>query len=335
MIVGMPRAATAWLCKSLNEHPEVAAFGESLYWGRRYIEPRGFGGTYTPEQVQQLADRLRSGSCIHDVSGEGSGNLRNISKENFESVVDAVLARLGDSPTPGELFIALCDVIAEAEGKRIGIEKTPHHINWIDRITGALPNAKFAIMLREPYSFMLSYKHQGDRKREFVRKQFRRRYHPLACAVVWRGCMKAAIGVAKHDPDRALMIEHNDLRSDPAAQLERVRSFFELPPPALPGTIPMANSSFPDGTRPELRADDIFWMNRIAGRLLIQAGYRRQPTPRNAAAVAFICWSILRLPLWAILNLFSLKRRTSGSIFVYLRRWLKPAAARPAASAPS
>ena len=33
-IVGMSRSGTSWLAKSLNNHPQISAFGETSFFGR-------------------------------------------------------------------------------------------------------------------------------------------------------------------------------------------------------------------------------------------------------------------------------------------------------------
>ena len=72
LIVGMARAATTWLCKCLNVHSEVVAFGESLFWGRRFVAP-GPDGRYEPEQVESIRLQLRGGGCLESVLGDGAG----------------------------------------------------------------------------------------------------------------------------------------------------------------------------------------------------------------------------------------------------------------------
>jgi hypothetical protein len=334
LIAGMPRAATTWLCKCLNEHPEVAAWGESLYWGRNFVEPRGDRGRYTPLQVDEILSRLSSGECLNAVAGDEPGCLRIVRRETFASLIETVRATLPPNPTPGELFASVGHAIARAEGKSISVEKTPHHLNWLDRIARELPESRVILMLREPYSFMLSYKHQGDRKREFVRKQFERRYHPLACALVWRGCVQAAQAASVNYPDHLLLVRQEDVRDNASDVLDRVQEFLTLrtrvPGAELASRIPQDNTSFPGEKRPTLESDDIFWMNLIAGETIARAHYQRRPTPIDPVRIA---WSIVRLPIWAIWNLFSLKRRVRGSIVLYLWRWIRPSRTQPAAGA--
>ena len=153
-IVGMPRAATTWMCKCLNEHPDACAFGETLFWGRQYVRP-GHGGEHTPEEIERIEQRLASGHCVREMAGVGPGSLRHVTPECFGALLRDAWGPLRRGAAPGELFAALCRSVADAEGKRLAVEKTPHHLNWIDRISEALPGARFVVMVREPYGFML------------------------------------------------------------------------------------------------------------------------------------------------------------------------------------
>ncbi len=327
-MAGMPRAATTWLCRCFNEHPDTASFGETLYWGRGYVEPRGEGGRYTPEQVDAVLARLKGGECITSVIGARAGSLRNITRDTLPGVLDRMREELPERPTAGELFVGVCRAIGRAEGKSIVVEKTPHHINWLDRIMQQMPGVKIVVLLREPYSFMLSYKHQGDRKREHVRRHFALRYHPLACALVWRACMKAAEAAEARYPAQFLVVQNDDIRKNPGSVLDRVQEFYDLPT-HVPGCqiaekVKPENTSFPsqeghDAARPELCAEDVFWMNLIGGRTMARSGYIKRSVPREPIRIA---WSIARLPVWAIRNFFSLRRRVGGSIVAYLWRWV-------------
>ncbi|MHC5022666.1 MAG: sulfotransferase family protein [Planctomycetota bacterium] len=325
LIVGMSRAATTWLCKCLNEHPDVVAFGESLFWGRGYVTPH-HAGRYDPAQVDDIRRRLRTGSCLEAVLGDGRGCLSNLDRARFGPLLDESFASLPTRPAPAEVFTALLEAVARGEGKSMAVEKTPHHLNWIDRILAAMPDARLVMMVREPYSFMLSYKHQGDRMEERVRRQFRRRYHPAGCAIVWRGAIRAALEAQRSCPRQVLLVEFSDVQDDPARVLDGVQRFFGLSPVALAARVPADNTSFPDQPRPALRGEDVFWMNRVAGRTIGAAGWSRRPAPREPLRILV---SILRLPFWGLWNLFSLRRIVRGSILAYLWRWYRPVTARP------
>ncbi|MDA0296654.1 MAG: sulfotransferase [Planctomycetota bacterium] len=48
LIVGMPRGGTTAMMRALNADDRVAAFGETLFWGRAWVEPLQDGGLDAP-----------------------------------------------------------------------------------------------------------------------------------------------------------------------------------------------------------------------------------------------------------------------------------------------
>ena len=323
-IVGMSRAGTTWLTKCLNEHPSVAAFGETAFWGRKYVSPER-DGCYTPQQLTQVMGGLRN-LPIQPVSDSPSsqqttGVLKSVSRENLGELVGAALQGSEEPLTPAQVFQRVAERIVRAERKAIAIEKTPHHLNWIDRIAHALPEAKFVILTRGAYDFMLSYKHQGDRKPPPIRRRFQRLYHPAVCALLWRGYARSALRAHAKYPDRTLLIRFEELVNGPAATLRQIQQFLTLDPAKLHSTVPPANSSFPAGERPILAADDIMWMNMIAHAEIQRLGTSPQKTPFRPDALA---WSTLKLPWWTLRNAFALNAN-STSMPSYVWRWFTAA----------
>jgi len=317
-IVGMSRGGTTWMKKCLHEHPDVAAFGETIYWGRGYVLPDE-AGLYHEEQLAELRKRLKK-PIRFGMNESDAGALQNLNEENLAAFIDETLA-IELPCTPADVYKRLCEGVIKIEGKTYAVEKTPHHVMWVDRILEALPNAKFLILLREPYGFMLSYKHQGDRKAEEGRKRFEKRYHPYACAVVWRGYMRAWKKAVEKHPGQVMTVRFEETRKDPEKVLQAVQQFFGFEPVAgLADRVPPDNGSFPGGVRPELAPDDIFWMNTVAKAEILAYGSEIRK-PKGAGPVIA---SIAKLPGWALGNVISLKKHTTGSLSSYLRRWLNP-----------
>ncbi len=114
-IVGMSRAGTTWLGKCLNEHPEVAVFGETSFCGRWYVTPNE-DGTYHREQIEAIIQRLkRNGTCVQAFSGEGPGTLKTLNRSNVGDFLDRVFLEIPESLKPVDLFLQLGQAIAESE----------------------------------------------------------------------------------------------------------------------------------------------------------------------------------------------------------------------------
>jgi hypothetical protein len=327
-VVGMSRSGTNWVSRLLNAHPEVASFGESTFWGRGYVPP-GPDGAYDRAQLDRTLKHLRG--CRIGPAGDGPGALRTVTDETRSRIVAEAFEGVEPPVTPAEVFCRYCRAIAAAEGKRHWVEKTPHHVNWVDRIVAALPAARMVVMVREPYAFMLSYKHQGDRMAEDRRRLFHRLYHPLGCAMVWRGYMRSIVDGARRFPDQMLVVELDALTGSPE-KLAEIQSFLELPvEPDLLARVPPSNTSFPGAERPELGADDLFWMRLVSGRTMRRAGYRPRAIAWRPVA---ILGSFARLPVWTFHVLKDMRTRVGGGLFRYLWRWVG-GGARRAAKAPA
>lgn len=307
-ICGMSRGGTTWIGHCLNEHPDVAVFGESLYWGRNFVRPTCDDGCYTEPEARLILSKVSQDSVAF--IGEGAGYLRNISLGKWQTVKDL------DLPvpcTPASLFEAICRWIAGSEKVDYVIEKTPHHVDWIPRIRTAFSDAKFVIMLRDPYGFMLSYKHQGDRKPVAARRHFERFYHPLGCAYVWKRYMRS-IAQARIDHGTALhMVDFKLLKQSPDEVWEGLLKFLNLPMVPI-SAVEEQNSSF-TGNKHELEPVDVFWMNFIAGRELARAGYAKHASGVHLREVFY---SLLGLIPWSIYVIRRLWSSVSGSLLKYL-----------------
>ncbi len=309
-IVGMSRSGTTWLCNILNAHPSVAVFGETAFWGKNYVVPKG--RTYCSDDYQQILEGLKT-LDTQTIAG---------SRYDYFSLAQRHFVELQDQNRnllPRELFDGLCEEIAAVEGKDKVLEKTPHHLNWLDRILHAYPEAKILITYRDPYDFMLSYKHQGDRKPEPLRTELRKVYHPLGCAIVYRGYVNSIFKAVSCYGNQCLLVDFERIKSEPKDLLVEIQQFLglsrvdKLPPAAT-------NTSFPKVKKPELRADDYFWMNAIAGKQIERLGFSRKKCPVRPILVG--C-SLLKLPIWCF-NVIRDISKNSSSTLKYLLRWLKP-----------
>jgi len=317
-IVGMSRAGTTWLVKCLNTHPRVAAFGETAYWGKNYIKPKSLAG-YDELQLANVVNRLRHHRF--DAADGEEGSLKVINTETLPDIVDKAFQNVGTPIAPSEVFVRFVSAICNSEGKDYAVEKTPHHLNWIDRIVRAIPESRFVIMTREPYGFMRSYKFQGAQESARVRRIFARQYHPLLAALIWRGYAKYQLQAIKNHSRRIMIVDLNDIQKSPEEVVRRVLSFLEVPEPELAISLSQINSSVIHTPHAQLNAEDIFWMNLVAGGLIHRLGYMRSAVP---IAPIRIMLSIVSVPVWALRMLFMLRGRFSGSALSYILHWLMP-----------
>ena len=319
-VVGMSRAGTTWLSNCLQTHSKLTVVPETAFWGRSYVAP-GSDGRYDHAQLDKLATRLTE-SLEFSITSKGVA-YRQISPESCAQLVHDALLGPHRPLTPGESFERILEAVARAEGKAVAVEKTPHHVNWVERILRQLPHSRFVVLVREPHGFALSYKHQGDRQPPDVRTSFEALYHPLVCAWTWRRYAQAALAVVRDHPQQALLVRLEDMAARPGPTLERAQRFFGLIPEDLHTTEVARNTSFPDGCRPQLSAADLYWIDRLGARLMVSMEWPRRPVPRSRLA---ILRSLLVLPLWTARNWARLMSQSS-SVWYYLS-WISGPRAR-------
>lgn len=321
-IVGMPRAGTTFLVRSMNQHPRVVSFGESRYWGNDWVEPGPDG--YDREQLDTVIERLSANPLDTNIGADGpepdrDGWLSVVGRPDLVAIAEEALRPLPTPVDPGVAFTAWCEVLAQREGKDVMAEKTPHHLRHVDRILQYLPEARFAVIVRDPVEFLLSYKHFGDRKSAEKRAKADQRWDPIGVSFLWRTYLRHANRVMERWPEQAMLIRNEDLKAEPAAISSQVADFFGVE--GALGAFKEAddlptNTSFV-GDRPTLNGAELSWLRRIAGEDAAAAGY---DIPADSTSVVDELRVVSGFVPWAVRNLAERSRNTDGSIVTYARK---------------
>lgn len=304
-ICGMPRAGTTYLSSLLNEHSQITSTGESLFFGRMYLEPKE-KSTYSMAEISAILSRLLK----HKFD-----NLKKTNRKKLDKKLTEEFHKLGVKASPKLVFKALAKAFLSFDAKKnVFIEKTPHHIQHTDRILQFFPDTKFIVLRRNPYEWLLSYKFQGSQKNKAVRKIFRRIYHPISAALVWRKNYSSITEAVRKKKDAFLVIENEDLNDKNTT--DKILSFLNIAPEEI--SIPSKNSSFETIKKPKLTPVDIFWMNFICKKQLKEAPYKYFKSNANPLS---IFWSVFKiLPALA----YSIKYvGSSQNIVKYFFNYLK------------
>ncbi|MFD2543287.1 sulfotransferase family protein [Lacinutrix gracilariae] len=308
-IVGMPRAGTTYLTKVLNNHPNIVCSGETLYYGRKFVTPND-SGNYSEKEVGMIFNNL--------INQSWDPKIINDAKPKIKKELDIYHANISKEVTVNTPLDVFGKVLCDIHNKEQFIEKTPHHIQYINRIKKYNPEAKFIALVRNPYTFMLSYKFQGQQKNEVVRSIFEKIYHPISCALVWRKNYNAISTAKNNFPKDVLVIETEALKSNQT--LADIQSFFYIKSPDLK-PITKDNSSFKNEvSKPVLEPIDYFWMNIIAGQQI--TAHLGQKTKSNASLSAIVK-SLIQLPIVFFRFLNVLEVGKGQSKFQYLLGYLK------------
>lgn len=320
-VVGMPRGGTTFVLRRLHQHPDVLAFGESRFFGNDWVAPDD-DGWWDDERLakvraQLLANPLDSNLPRPHDPRDRPGWIDHIDSDEADRRLEQMFDEIEAPVRPGEVYAGLCDALAEGSGASVVIEKTPHHLRHVDRLLRHVPDARVLVILRDPYDFLLSYKHARDRRADAARRQAEAvMWQPTGVALLWRSYWRAARDASQRFGAQVQIVRLEDIRDAPEREMAEVLDFLGLAAhDVLAGAPARDNSSF-RGERPELSAGEIAAFNLVAAGDATEAGYevRSSGLGRVRAVVA----SAGVIP-WAMKNVAEARRRTDGGLLRYAR----------------
>lgn len=334
LVVGMSRAGTTWVTKELTRHPAVVSYGETMVWGRMYVETNTDDGRYSAGRVKDrvmnvvryIEENIAYSKDDEQRERYDSGKLGHIAAETLELIAEdlrAMAESTEKSMSPAEVFAESNRIFGERCGASVVIESTPNHLNFLGRIFAAMPDALVVAMLREPYAFMVSYKHQGDRKHPDTLRMFRRLYHPLLCSIIWRRYSKSARTAIEAYSGRVRAVWLDELKDGGGDAKVELANFLQIPDPDFfaddTENKSATNTSFPSGKRPKLSDADMFWMNLVARGEMERHGLTKCKAGFHPIAVVL---SVLKLPISVFWVMWIMNSRIAGSKFGYAKRIL-------------
>jgi len=144
-ILGLQRSGTTWLANMLAALPQVAAVAHESHRGVHESVffshfAKGFEPWDDPEQRLRFAASFAASDYYL---------LTEMEQEFLEDLERSCSSY-------GEVFIALMDYLAIAEGADAWIEKSPHHTLLDADILTAAPDARFVMVERNPQDLIRS-----------------------------------------------------------------------------------------------------------------------------------------------------------------------------------
>jgi hypothetical protein len=262
---------------------------------------------YSREEVEKIVNTLRHFEWNATV-GEGTGCLP-LSSEKFIETLVSVLHECNFPVKPAALYRRIAAKVAAIERKSMVIEKTPHHIHWVERILTHLPDAKFILLYCGPFDFIRVHRCQKDLI-----------FHPLACSFMWRQYKKSFDRVSKTYHDRCVAVYFDDLLRSPEESVMHVLKFLDVPYEPLSHRMQPSRVVFSEEFYNPLKPADIFWMKMICGALIPPCEAKNFPV--------FICHPSIMLtlfsfPLWLLRALWKMRNEHHGSMMRYLLKWLQ------------
>jgi len=311
LVVGMSRAGTTGMVEALNSHPDVCAFGETKFYGVSAAK----NATLDAGAIADLNRHFKS--IVLRLRSPDTAEPRET-----DALKSAILDALNALPIPisrAGAFVSIGEAAAQALGKTYWVEKTPHHLMHLAEVLQDDHCARVVVMLRAPEGFLLSYKHQGDRKRRAVRKTLHNLYHPLIVSLICRRYLRAARKWQDRSPEVVLVVGLEDVKTSPEDTYGTVLDHLCLPAAEIASDT-RSNSSFnSNAPRPELAQVERFWLGLLTNGDAVAFGFR--PIAYRFQPLAVLV-SLATLLVWPLRNasvLFKL-RRVLGVMF---SRWVK------------
>jgi hypothetical protein len=252
-ICGHHRSGTTLLQQLLDNHPELLVlpseatyFTSFAYVARANPSPRDVD-RFIADWIARLVDPNYEPHFKLGRSGPGG----NPSLQFAQRLLGwhALLRRMRPALAPLTLLLALPaayrDIALSASQPRLWVEKTPLNERHVRRFA-ALSQARFIQLVREPNAALAS---MAERHRTAGSRDFDPAAHARSIGL----SLRLAGRHSRQLEGRYLIVRYEDLKDDPAREMERVRAFLgiaaspSLSIPTLAGAAARSNSSFERG----------------------------------------------------------------------------------------
>lgn len=295
LITGMSRAGTTAMAEALNGADEICCFGETRYFSL----PNSLSPDLSLADIERFAVAM-------DKSFVATGRAMEMQRSSDPDRVNcgqiiAASIRNQKPPLSGlQLFEEVGRAVARHAGKPIWVEKTPHHLLYVDRILEQRPDSRVLVMLRSPAEFMRSYRSQGRRKEARIGRIHQRMYNPILVSLVCRNYLRAAAHLAQDWPDNVLIVKLEDIRKTPEAVMASVQRHLQLPASSHLSIVP-TNSSFTSAIDPtEPSKHELGWLAALTNGPARNLGF--PPLTVGLSVSAVIC-GLVSLSIWPFRNL--------------------------------
>lgn len=136
-----------------------------------------------------------------------------------------------DGLNPVRLFKSVGDKLAEMDGARLVLEKSPNNVFHIQSIQKCFPGSKILCLIRDPRAVLASKKNRVAKVDQGVyaddqieSKKLEKDYNPVLDALSWRSSIRAIFEAKKLFRESLVIVKYEDLVAKPE---EVCRSIFE------------------------------------------------------------------------------------------------------------
>ncbi|MEO8453437.1 MAG: sulfotransferase, partial [Gemmatimonadota bacterium] len=173
--------------------------------------------------------------------------------------------------TPEHLLLTLLELWAERSGKPVGGEKTPQHMEAVDRILTAIPRAKVTMILRDGRAVVESHRHAAWANAG-----------QKDCVAAWIHYAELAERWLAEFPDRVRLVRFEELVADPERILSSLMAWYGQA---------FEQTQLEAGHSPTFRRWEDHWKHETEGPIDFARGgawrhAERQLTPEQLARLA-------------------------------------------------
>lgn len=202
-VMGSGRSGTTMLRDVLGKHSQVCALPETSFYDRLWAARHLLGGMNTARSRLRMAwllfaacgddGLIKQFSLRQEAVGEAFRDIENVDRES--------------------LFMAMCHALSDISQDTV-IEKTPHHLLFMEDIMVGFPDAKFIYVTRDPLRMVESYTARGDLLANCGQ-----------VAMEWLVGNTIGYRCWKRYPQRVLHTKYEDITNDPVGEMTRIFSF--------------------------------------------------------------------------------------------------------------
>jgi hypothetical protein len=232
-IVGAPRSGTTLIAQILSNHQNIFIFNESLIYD--FIIAQNLASADFKIAAGQLpafiASRVKSRIGDSSINPDNFGcrftpdEALEISAKLYHYVDDMEFSHRSYS----SLFAGCMKIIASCKGRGRWGDKTPNHVFYLDRIAKDFPDSKIIHIVRDPRSFLRSYKFAW---RQFgANKSTKKLYHPIVTSLLWCRSVRAFLKFVDqgNTSRQCVNIRYEDLTECPDKTVRKVLEFLGEP----------------------------------------------------------------------------------------------------------
>jgi len=321
-VVGSPRSGTTLVAQLLSQHSDLFVYNETVFYD--YAAGLGRNKSITPAQIKSASEYLIN-RIEFTVSKEVSKDFGCVIQENEREFIvfefNKKLDAMSGDITLSMVFDAFMSSAAEIKGATRWGEKTPNHVFHMDEIAADFPDARFIHVIRDPRSFLKSYKFSWSVHGAKNPKSAKKLYHPYVTSRLWKSSVDAfSRSKSRIGGDTCIEVRYEDVVNNTAQVMNELFEFLGEQVSHdinLPGG---SNSSFDKNKNKDLDSWEIDVCEYVCRKGIRQYGYQSN----KAALTSFISLfrSVLTLPVFAVQAWIIIKRRYKGGLWSYLRKRL-------------